>query len=158
LFPNVRDHRWLPVARPMHSERNESASGVQRVAIRCIALFCVVKSELCDLKILCSNSVNHTMLIRDTARPEPRKGVLQRFRFPDPIIMASHSVLDQFVDSSDHFFVRLQPVLVIFPSFGRENKIHASTRSLTLFLTVFPEFRLSIDASKRFALAGDRSR
>jgi hypothetical protein len=46
--------------------------------------------------------------------------VLQRFRFPNPVIMAPHSVLDQFVDSSDHFFIRLQPVLVIFPSLGRK--------------------------------------
>ena len=138
--------------------RDKSAEGMVIRSIALFALFCVVKSELCDLKILCSNSVNHTMLIRDTARPEPSKRVLQRFRFPDPIIMASHSVLDQFVDSSDHFFIRLQPVLVISPSLGRENKIHASTRSLTFFLTVFPEFRLSIDASKRFALAGDRSK
>ena len=98
------------------------------------------------------------MLIRDTARPEPSKGVLQRFRFPDPIIMASHSVLDQFVDSSDHFFIRLQPMLVILPSLGRENKIHAAARSLMFFLRVFPELRLSIEASKRFVLAGDRSR
>ena len=130
--------------------------GIRPIAL--LALFRVVKSELRDLKILCSNSVNQTMLIRDAARPEPCKGVLQRFRFPDPIIMASRSVLDQFVDSSDHFFIRLQPVLVIFPSMGRENKIHACTKSLTFFLTVFPEFRLSIEASKRFALAGDRSR
>lgn len=123
--------------------------------IALFALFCVVKPQLCDLQIPCGNSVNHTMLIRDTAGPETRKGVLQRFRFPDPIIMASHSVPDQFVDSSDHFFIRL---LVILPSLGRENKIHASTRSLMFFFTVFPEFRLSIEASKRLALAGDRSR
>lgn len=126
--------------------------------IALFALFCVVKPQLRDLQIPCGNSVNHTMLIRDTAGPETRKGVLQRFGFPDPIIMASYSVPDQFVDSSDHFFIRLQPVLVILPSLGRENKIHASTRSLMFFLTVFPEFRLSIEASKRFALAGDRSR
>jgi hypothetical protein len=64
-----------------------------------------MKPKLCDIKVLCINSVNHTMLIRDTARPEPSKGVLQRFRFPDPLKMAPHSVLDQFVDSSDHFLV-----------------------------------------------------
>ena len=127
-------------------------------SIALFALFCVVESELCDFKIPRSNSVNHTMLIRDSARPETRKGVLQRFRFPYPIVMASESVLDQFVDSSDHFLIRLQPVLVILPSLGRENKIHAFSRSLIFFLTVFPEFRLSIEASKRFALAGDRSR
>jgi len=39
VLANVRDHRWLPVARPMPSERSESASGVPRVAIRWIALF-----------------------------------------------------------------------------------------------------------------------
>ena len=137
---------------------DKSAEGMVIRSIALFALCYIVKSELCDLKILCSNSVNHTMLIRDTARPEPSKGVLQWFRLPDPIIMASHRVLDQFIDSSDHFFIRLQPVLVIFPSLGRENKIHASTRSLTFFLTVFPEFRLSIEASNRFALAGDLSK
>jgi hypothetical protein len=42
FLENVRDHRWLPVARPMPSERSESASGVQRVAIRCIALFGII--------------------------------------------------------------------------------------------------------------------
>lgn len=131
------------------------------MGIRFIGLFalaCVVKPELCDLKVLCINSVNHAMLILDTARPEPSKGVLQRFRFPDPAILVPHSVLDQFVDSSDHFFIRLQPVLVIFPSLGRKNKIHASARSLTFFFRVFPELRLSIEEIKRFALAGVRSR
>jgi len=131
------------------------------MGIRFISLFvlaCVMKPELCDLKVLCINAVNHTMLIRDTARPELSKGVLQRFRFPDPVIMASHSVLDQFVDSSDHFFIRLHPVLVIFRSLGRKNKIHASARSLTFFFRVFPELRLSIEEIKRFALAGVRSR
>jgi len=76
-------------------------------SIGLFALICVVKSELCDLKIPCSNSVNHTMLIRDSAGPETRKGVFQGFRFPDPIIVASHSVLDQLVDSSDHLLIRL---------------------------------------------------
>ncbi len=129
-----------------------------RARCSAFALAGVMKPELCDLKVLCINSVNHTMLIRDTARPEPSKGVLQRFRFPDPVIMASHSVLDQFVDSSDHFFIRLQPVLVIFPSLRRKNKIHASARSLRFFFRVFPELRLSIEEIKRFALAGVRSR
>ena len=121
-------------------------------------LLSVVKSELCDFKIGRRNSVNHTMFIRDTSRPEACKCVLQRFWFPDPLIMTSHSGLNQFVDSSDYFFIRLQPVLVIFPSLGRENKIHVSMRSLAFFVNVFPEFRLSIEASKRVALAGDRSR
>jgi hypothetical protein len=52
----------------------------------------------------------------------------------------------------------LQPVLVIFPSLGRKNKIHTSARSLRFFFRVFPELRLSIEAINRFALAGDRSR
>lgn len=127
-------------------------------SIGLFALICVVKSELGDFKIPWSNSVNHTMLIRDSAGPETRKGVFQGFRFPDPIIMASHSVLDQLVDSSDHLLIRLQPVLVILPSLGRKNKIHAAARSLMFFLRVLPELRLSIEASKRFVLAGDRSR
>jgi len=76
-------------------------------SIGLFALICVVKSELCDLKIPCRNSVNHTMLIRDSAGPETRKGVFQGFRFPDPIIVASHSVFDQLVDSSDHLLIRL---------------------------------------------------
>ena len=149
---------WL-LARILRSRVcNRSAAGMGIRSIGLFVLFCVMKPELCDLKVLCSDSVNHTMLVRDTARPEPSKGVLQRFRFPNPIIMAPHSVLDQFVDSSDHFFIRLQPVLVIFPSLGRKNKIHASARSLTFFFRVFPELRLSIEEIKRFALAGDRSR
>jgi hypothetical protein len=39
LLANVRDHRWLPVARLMPASDSESASGLLRVAIRCIALF-----------------------------------------------------------------------------------------------------------------------
>jgi hypothetical protein len=38
-LPNVRDHRWLPVARPMPGEERTQAWGVTRVAIRWIALF-----------------------------------------------------------------------------------------------------------------------
>ena len=76
-------------------------------SIGLFSLICIVKSKLCDFKIPWSNSVNHTMLIRDSAGPETRKGVLQWLRFPDPIIMASHSVLDQLVDSSDHLLIRL---------------------------------------------------
>lgn len=127
-------------------------------SITLFALFCVVKSELRDLEIPRRNPINQAMLIRDTARPETRKSVLQGFRFPDPLVMVSHRVLDQFVDSSDHFFIRLQPVQVVFPSLGRENKIHAFARSLMPFLMFFPALRLSIEASKRLALAGDRSR
>jgi len=67
--------------------RDKSGEGMVIRSIALLALFCVVKPELCDLKILCSNSVNYTMLICDTARPEPSKGVLQRFRFPDPMHM-----------------------------------------------------------------------
>jgi len=117
-----------------------------------------VKSELRDLKIPSGNSINHAVLVRDTARPKAREGVLQRFRFPDSIIMASRDVLDQFVDASDHFFIRLQPVLVIFPSLGRKNEIHASVNSLMFFRKTLPEFRLSIEANKRFVLAGERKR
>ena len=80
------------------------------MVIQCIGLFsliCVVKPELGDLKIPCCDSVNEAMLIRDSAGPETRKGVLQGLRFPDSIIMVAHSVFDQIVDSSDHFLIRL---------------------------------------------------
>ena len=36
---NVRDHRWLPVARLVPGEERAQAQGVTRVAIRWIALF-----------------------------------------------------------------------------------------------------------------------
>jgi hypothetical protein len=39
FVPNVRDHRWLPVARSMPGEERAQAWSVTRVAIRCIALF-----------------------------------------------------------------------------------------------------------------------
>jgi hypothetical protein len=39
IFPNVRDHRWLPVARLLPGEERAQAGGVTRVAIRWIALF-----------------------------------------------------------------------------------------------------------------------
>jgi hypothetical protein len=38
ISANVRDHRWLPVARPMPGEERTQAWGVTRVAIRWIAL------------------------------------------------------------------------------------------------------------------------
>jgi hypothetical protein len=38
IFPNVRDHRWLPVARLLPGEERTQAGGVTRVAIRWIAL------------------------------------------------------------------------------------------------------------------------
>jgi hypothetical protein len=38
-LPNVRDHRWLPVARLVPGEERAQARGVTRVAIRWIALF-----------------------------------------------------------------------------------------------------------------------
>ena len=38
-FANVRDHRWLPVARSMPGEERAQAWSVTRVAIRWIALF-----------------------------------------------------------------------------------------------------------------------
>jgi hypothetical protein len=34
FFANVRDHRWLPVARPMPGEERAQAWSVARVAIR----------------------------------------------------------------------------------------------------------------------------
>ena len=48
---NVRDHRWLPVARPMAGSDSDQASGVTRVAIRwiallAIALYCFVTKNL----------------------------------------------------------------------------------------------------------------
>jgi hypothetical protein len=43
--PNVRDHRWVAVARPMAGSDSDPASGVTRVAIRWIALFKGVQSE-----------------------------------------------------------------------------------------------------------------
>jgi hypothetical protein len=45
IFPNVRDHRWLPVARLMAGSDSDQASGVTRVAIRCIALFGILFSR-----------------------------------------------------------------------------------------------------------------
>jgi hypothetical protein len=39
FFANVRDHRWLPVARLVPGEERAQARGVTRVAIRWIALF-----------------------------------------------------------------------------------------------------------------------
>ena len=39
FFANVRDHRWLPVARLVPGEERTQARGVTRVAIRWIALF-----------------------------------------------------------------------------------------------------------------------
>jgi hypothetical protein len=39
IFPNVSDHRWLPVARSMPGEERAQAWSVTRVAIRWIALF-----------------------------------------------------------------------------------------------------------------------
>jgi len=42
MFANVRDHRWLPVARPMPASDSEHASGVPRVAIRWIALLAIL--------------------------------------------------------------------------------------------------------------------
>jgi hypothetical protein len=44
IFANVRDHRWLPVARPMPGEERTQAWGVTRVAIRWIALFACFRS------------------------------------------------------------------------------------------------------------------
>jgi hypothetical protein len=42
-FPNVRDHRWLPVARLLlRRSEAESAGGVTRVAISVIALLGVI--------------------------------------------------------------------------------------------------------------------
>ncbi|MFM8715664.1 MAG: hypothetical protein ACKOHM_03610 [Spartobacteria bacterium] len=42
LFPNVRDHRWLPVARSMPGEEQAQAWSVTRGAIRWVALFAFI--------------------------------------------------------------------------------------------------------------------
>jgi hypothetical protein len=39
FLPNVRDQRWLPVARLLPGEERAQAGGVTRVALRWIALF-----------------------------------------------------------------------------------------------------------------------
>jgi hypothetical protein len=46
FFANVRDHRWLPVARLVPGEERAQARGVTRVAIRWIALFGLFVVEL----------------------------------------------------------------------------------------------------------------
>ncbi len=143
LFPNENHPRLLRL--PIPAEQRTALLGV-------------VKPELCDLQISPSETVNHPVLIRDSARPESRQGMLQGFGLTDPVVMAADRIFDQFIDTTDHFFVRLQPVLVILPSQRRENEVHASAKSLRLFLTVFPAFRLSIEAINRLALAGERRR
>ena len=45
FIANVRDHRWLPVARPMPGEERTQAWGVTRVAIRWIALLALFYFE-----------------------------------------------------------------------------------------------------------------
>ena len=85
----------------------------------------IVKPELRDLQISPGDAVNHPVLIRDSARPETRQCMLQGFGLTDPVVVAADRVFDQFIDTPDHFFVRLQPVLVILPSQRRENEVHA---------------------------------
>ncbi len=122
------------------------------------ALLQIVKPELRDLQISPGDAVNHPVLIRDSARPETRQGMLQRLGLSNPVVVAANRVFDQFIDTTDHFFVRLQPVLVILPSQRRKNEAHASDKSLRLLLTASPAFRLSIEAINRLALAGDLRR
>jgi hypothetical protein len=44
-----------------------------------------VKPELRDLQISPDDAVNHPVLVRDSARPETRQGMLQRLRLSDPV-------------------------------------------------------------------------
>ena len=67
---SVSDDCDLSKARVYGSLEVPQADGVDRL----LALLCAVQSELSDLKIVCSNSVNHTMLLRNAARPEPSAG------------------------------------------------------------------------------------
>ncbi len=143
LFPNENHPRLLRL--PIPAEERTALLGV-------------VKPELRDLQVSPGDAVNHPVLVRDSARPESRQGMLQGFGLTDPVVMAADRIFDQFIDPPDHFFVRLQPVLVILPSQRRENEVHASAKSLRLFLTVSPAFRLSIEAINRLALAGERRR
>ena len=85
----------------------------------------IVKSKLSDFQIVPSDAINHPVLVRDSARPETRQSMLQGFGLTDPVVMAADRVFDQFIYTPDHFFVRLQPVLVILPSQRRENEVHA---------------------------------
>jgi len=77
---NVRDHRWLPVARLMPSERSESASGVPRVAIRCIALLAPISLRQCKasndpcIANRCNYCCNHKSQFSESARTDDPKG------------------------------------------------------------------------------------
>lgn len=117
-----------------------------------------MESKLRNLEIVTRNAINDAVLVRDTAGPETCQCMLQGFGLPDPFIVTSRGVLDQLVYPSDHFPIRLEPILVVLPSLRRKDKVHASTKSLMLFFRFFPLFRLSMEVSNRLALAGDRSR
>src|ERR1051325_926967 len=87
-------------------------------------------------------AIHDAVLLINPPRPPPGQRVTQRFGFADAGVRIAFDVLQQFVNPPDDLFVRLLPVLVIFPRLIREDQVHesrASLRRLPLPLTHEPD-------------------
>ncbi|MFM8458166.1 MAG: type II toxin-antitoxin system Phd/YefM family antitoxin [Chthoniobacterales bacterium] len=75
----------------------------------------------------------------------------------DPVIITRNRDQAVVMLSLDDY-ESLQETAYLLRSPANARRLLAFARSLMPFLMFFPAFRLSIEASKRLALAGDRSR
>jgi hypothetical protein len=115
-----------------------------------------VIAQLRDKNVVAHLFINNPMLGSDTPGPISMQRMFERLRLADAMVWISSNVPQKLVNARDNLRIGPLPVQVFLPRLRREGDVHVS--SFSLFRITLPRLAASIESSKRFALAGDRSR
>ena len=102
--------------------------------------------------------VHEAVLTRDASRPEPRERSFERFGLAQAGERLTPRVLDQGIELAEDIGIGRLPMAVVLPGRRREQPIHAPVASGLASDVQVPAFASAIDASRRAALAGERSK
>src|SRR5690554_5939912 len=110
-----------------------------------------MKPQLCNFQALViaspANAVDHPVFLRNPPRPPAGQIPLQWLRLSGAFEGGPLALLDQVVDEIAYFVIRVDPMLVVFPSLVRKNQFHsASSRSSPV-----PASSWAMEARKRDA-------